>query len=105
MAIESGVANTGSACDVIQARRSAITGEGILGYLKDALAIAFRVRAGFTCRRRWRQFLLWHAKTFLQPGIVPAYLVNYSGTTPVLSGEGPDVNSVRFKSSATTTGG
>src|SRR5580698_4853859 len=71
MAIESGVANTGSACDVVQTRRSAITGEGILGCLKDELAIALRVSAGFTCRQRWREFLFGHAKTFCNRGASP----------------------------------
>src|ERR1700742_4080749 len=71
MAIESGVADTGSACDVVQNRRHAITGEGILGCLKDALAIVLRVNAGFTCRRRWREFHFWHEKTFCNRGVSP----------------------------------
>ena len=50
--IEGGVANAGSACDVIEARRSSIAGEDLLGHVKDALTVALRVGAGFAGRRR-----------------------------------------------------
>jgi hypothetical protein len=53
VAIEGGVADAGSACDVVEARSSAIVGEDVLGYLKDALAVALRVGARSAGRRGW----------------------------------------------------
>jgi hypothetical protein len=53
VAIEGGVADAGSACDVVEARSCSIAGENFLGYLKDALAVALRVGAGFAGRRGW----------------------------------------------------
>ncbi len=47
VAIEGGVADAGPACDVVEAGVGAIAGENLLGYLKDALAVALRVGAGF----------------------------------------------------------
>ena len=61
VAIEGGVADAGSACDVVEARSRAIAGENLLGYLKDALAVAFRIGAGFTGTRRWCELPFGHA--------------------------------------------
>jgi hypothetical protein len=77
VAIEGGVADAGSACDVVEARSCSIAGENFLGYLKDALAVALRVGAGFAGRRVWRKLLFLHRNhggNILQPGIAPAYL-------------------------------
>ena len=49
--IEGGVADAGSAGDVVEARSCSIAGENLLGYLKDALAVALRVGAGFAGRQ------------------------------------------------------
>ena len=53
VAIEGGVADAGSACDFVEARSGAIACENLLGHLKDALAVALRVGAGFAGRRGW----------------------------------------------------
>jgi len=52
VAIEGGVADAGSACDVVEARSRSIAGENLLGYVKNALAVALRVGAGLAGRRR-----------------------------------------------------
>ncbi len=53
VAIEGGVADAGSACDVVEAGGCAVAGEDLLGYLKDALAVALRVGAGLAGGRGW----------------------------------------------------
>ena len=53
VAIEGGVTDAGSACDVVKARSCAIAGKNFLGYLKDALAVALRVGARFAGRQGW----------------------------------------------------
>src|SRR5580658_10163370 len=51
VAIEGGVADAGSACDVVEARGCSVAGENFLSYLKNALAVALGVGAGFAGRR------------------------------------------------------
>lgn len=53
VAIEGGIADAGSACDIVEARSRSIAGENFLSYLKDALAVALRVGAGFAGWRGW----------------------------------------------------
>ena len=53
VAIEGGVADAGSACDVVEAGICSIAGENLLGYLKDALAVTLRIGAGFASRWGW----------------------------------------------------
>jgi len=60
VAIEGGVADTGPACNVVEARRRAVAGENLFGHLKNALAIALRVGAGLAGRRGWREPLFLH---------------------------------------------
>jgi len=62
VAIEGGVADAGSACDVVETRSGSIAGEDILCYLKDAFAVALRVGAGFASSRGWRELLCGHRK-------------------------------------------
>ena len=47
------VRDVGSVGDVVEARTRAIASENLLGYLKDALTVAFRVGAGFAGGRGW----------------------------------------------------
>jgi hypothetical protein len=51
MAIEGGVSDSGSACNVVKARSCPIASEDFLGYLKDAFAITLRIGAGLAGRR------------------------------------------------------
>ena len=78
MAIEGGVTDAGSACDVVEARSCAVAREDLLGYLKDTFAVALRIGAGFTGRRWWRELLFWHVNgngNFVKLGSVPVYLL------------------------------
>src|ERR1700678_2838616 len=60
VAIQGGVADARSACDVVEARSCSIARENLFGYLKDALTVALRVGAGFADRQAWRKLLLLH---------------------------------------------
>jgi hypothetical protein len=53
MAIKGGVADAGSACDVVEARSGAVARESLLGHLKDAFSVALRVGARLAGRLRW----------------------------------------------------
>ena len=62
VAIERAGADAGLAGDVVEAGGAAVAGEDVFGDLKDALAVALRVRAGLAGGRRWgRRRLFWHA--------------------------------------------
>ena len=90
VAIERGVADAGSASDVVKARGSAIAREDLLGYLKDALAVALRVGAGFACRRRWGELLFRHTKCsgkFSATGEYPPVIYYMRGLSPFYSAE------------------
>jgi hypothetical protein len=107
MAIEGARANAGSACDVVEARSRAITGEDVLGYFKDAFAVARRVGAGFAGRRGWRKLLFRHgdeAGNFPQPGSISGYL-SIRGLSPFYSKETQMSIGAIFPDRVTTTGG
>ena len=96
-----------SARDVIQARGGAVARENLLGYLKNALAVALRVGAGFAGRRRWRELLFRHAefgKKFLQPETSPVIL-HIRGLTPFYqAGARMSTSGATFVAAPPTTG-
>jgi len=84
--VECGIADARSACDVVEARSRSVAGENVFGHLKDALAVALRVSAGFAGRGRgWKLFVRHerNQQNFLQPGTLPSYPID-TGTVPVL---------------------
>ena len=87
VAIEGGVADAGSAGDVVEARSCSIAGENLPGYLKDALAVARRVGAGLAGGLGWWRASLsaypMFTEKFLQTGTIPGYTY-ITGTIPVL---------------------
>jgi hypothetical protein len=60
VAVESGVAYAGSACDVVEACNCSIARESLLGDLKNAFAIALCVGTGFAGGLGWRGLLFLH---------------------------------------------
>jgi hypothetical protein len=84
VAIKGGIADARSACDIVEARSGSIAGEDLLGYLKNALAVALRVSPGFAGRRCRRRLLLdiraidWE----LQTGTFPVYIFSAYGDYP-----------------------
>jgi hypothetical protein len=85
--------DAGSACDVVEARGCAKVGEGLLGYLKDALSVALCVGAGSAGGLRWRKLLFRHVngrRKLSATGDGPR--LSYTGTVSVLCGGDADVN-------------
>lgn len=61
MAIKGPRTNARVACNVVEAGGCAVARERLLGYLKDALAVALCIRTWLAGRRGWRKILLRHA--------------------------------------------
>jgi len=108
VAIQGGVADARSACDVVEARSCSIARENLFGYLKDALTVALRVGAGSSGGLRCRELLFRHVnrrQKFSATGDC-LRLSMYPGTVSVLTGGDCRCQLARSsRLASTTTGG